>query len=91
MIMNKLKKHTVRMTLTMSAEFYDYLKELADNEYLKVNMFVKQLIMKSVLDGHYTKENTKILNEIEDEVNRENDLKSLITGSKEKKKKCLNH
>ncbi len=66
--MNNIKQHTVRMTLTMSGEFYDYLQELADNEYLRVNMFVKQLIMKSVLDGHYAKDNPEF-NEIEKEIN----------------------
>ncbi len=81
--MNKLKKHTVRMTLTMSREFYDYLQELADSEYLRVNMFVKQLIMKSVLDGHYAKDNPAF-KEIENEVNKENDFKSMIIGKKKK-------
>ncbi len=71
------------MTLTMSREFNDYLQELADNEYLRVNMFVKQLIMKSVLDGHYAKENPEF-NEIEDEVNKENDFSSMIMGKKKK-------
>lgn len=82
--MNKLKEHTVRMTLSMSAEFYDYLQELADIEYLKVNIFVKQLIMKSVLDGHYAKDNP-MFKEIEDEVNLKFDFKSQIIGKKKKK------
>ncbi len=71
------------MTLTMSREFYDYLQELADSEYLRVNMFVKQLIMKSVLDGHYAKDNPEF-NEIKDEVNKENDFSSMIMGKKKK-------
>ncbi len=72
--MNNLKEHTVRMTLTMSREFYDYIQELADNEYLRVIMFVKQLIMKSVLDGHHAKDNPAF-NEIEKEINQENKLR----------------
>ena len=83
--MNKLKEHTVRMTLSMSAEFYDYLQELADNEYLSITMFVKQLIMKSVLDGHYAKDNPEF-NEIEKEAYQKYDSKSLIMGKKKKRK-----
>ncbi len=73
------------MTLTMSREFYDYLQELANSEYLRVNMFVKQLIMKSVLDGHYAKDNPEF-NEIEKEINKENDFKSMIIGKRKKGK-----
>jgi predicted DNA-binding ribbon-helix-helix protein len=81
--MNKLKKHTVKMNLTMSQEFYDYLQELADKEYLRVSTFVKQLIMKSVLDGHHAKDNPAF-NKIEEEINKENDFNSMIMGKKKK-------
>ncbi len=70
--MNKLKKHTVKMNLTMSQEFYTYLQELASKEYLKVSTFVKQLLMKTVLDGYHGTENP-FVNEIKQEIKQENE------------------
>ncbi len=69
--MKKLKNHTVKMNLTMDQEFYTYLQELAGKEYLKVSTFVKQLLMKTVLDGYHGTENP-FVNEIKEEMNQEN-------------------
>ncbi len=67
--MNKLKKHTVKMNITMSQEFYDYLKELASKDYLKPSTWVKQHLMKSVLDGYHG-DDQEFKNEIKDEMNQ---------------------
>jgi len=53
--MNKLKKHTVQMTVTMTKEYYDILTELANSKYLKVNDYVQKIITNTVLDEMTTK------------------------------------
>ncbi len=67
--MNKLKKHAVKMNITMSQEFYDYLQKLAAQNYLKPSTYVKQLIMKTVLDTNHGTDNP-LANEIKEEMNQ---------------------
>ncbi len=71
--MTKLKKHTVKLNISMSKEFYTYLQELAGKDYLKVSTYVKQLLMRTVLDGYHVTDNP-LINEIKEEINQKNDL-----------------
>ncbi len=70
--MKKLKNHTVKLNITMTQQFYDYLNELAGINYLKVSTYVKQLLMKTVLDGYNDPDNPT-LNEIKEEINQKNE------------------
>ena len=83
--MNDVNEYTARFSLTFNREFYDLLNQLADNEGIILDLWIKKLIMKSVLDGHYAKDNPEY-NEIEKNAFQKYDSKSLIMGKKKKRK-----
>lgn len=43
-----------RLNLTLDKEFYDLLKEKADQEFLNVGTYVRQFIMKRMSDNNNT-------------------------------------
>jgi len=45
------KKHNVKMNLTLPQEFYQVLKENAQNDYVKVATWTKQFLMKNLQQG----------------------------------------
>jgi hypothetical protein len=48
--MISMKKENVKMNLTLSREFYEFLKEKSSQDYMKTATWVKRFLMKHLLD-----------------------------------------
>lgn len=46
--MNNQKKKNIKMNLTLDAEFYHTLQDLAARDHLKVSTWTKQFLMRGV-------------------------------------------
>ena len=44
-----MKKENVKMNLTLSREFYEFLKEKSSQDYMKTATWVKRFLMKHLL------------------------------------------
>ena len=45
-----MKKENVKMNLTLSRDFYEFLKEKSSQDYMKTATWVKRFLMKHLLD-----------------------------------------
>lgn len=48
--MSKEKKKNIKMNLTLNAEFYETLQDLAQRDHLQVSTWTKQFLMRQVHD-----------------------------------------
>ena len=47
-----MKKENVKMNLTLSREFYEFLKEKSSQDYMKTATWVKRFLMKHLLSDN---------------------------------------
>ena len=54
--MTKERKETIRMNISMDVEFYELIQEAAAKDYLKPSTWVKQYLMRGLLENKNKKD-----------------------------------